>query len=139
MINLKRIFKILAVIAILLIIDASCSKRDIKRMPPVTTERIASLFNVYKPSVFKASYNQLVETSELYFTENAKEGGIRALQKVAAYIHGFSNISTQARISLAIPLCILLFFMAILSFSRILGKRLEITLDDTTSTGNVFK
>lgn len=136
----KRILKITLLLLALVLFDLACSNRKVSEMPPITGERIVSLYTIYNPMDIKPTFYTLKDTANNYLEENVKSDSITFLQKFAAYAHGLERIHPHQRLVLITPICLLLFVIACFFFAIVLKRtRLNITLEEKTSKGTVLK
>ncbi len=133
---IKRVIKITLLLLFLIVFDQSCTNRDFSKMPPMTVSRAVSLYSVYNPFNIQPAYLSLKEKVKASYAENAKEGGIVPLRKLAAGIRGFDQLEQKDRLSLMTACCFLLFIVAIIVFSVLLRRnKLKIHLEEKTRQG----
>lgn len=137
---LKRTLKIALLLLVLIVFDTTCTNRDIGKMPPLSGERLRSLYSIYNPAAIRPAWRALKEAADKTFEENDKGEGVAAVQRFAAYMQSFDQIDRHQKLVLITPACLLVFAAACLLFARILKRTgLNIVLDENTRKGTVLK
>lgn len=114
---LKQVWKVIKIVfclLVLLVIDQTCTHRNIATLPDYTTEHVATLYTIYKPSTMKMAY----ETWAVSIAEQPKAEGF--MDNAKRYVTTYFQMDNTLQIAFLMPLVVVVFVLVILIMNLVM-------------------
>ena len=114
---LKQVWKVIKIVfclLVLLVIDQTCTHRNIATLPDYTTEHVATLYTIYKPSTMKMAY----ETWVVSIAEQPKAEGF--MDNAKRYVTTYFQMDNTLQIAFLMPLIVVMFVLVILIMNLVM-------------------
>lgn len=114
---LKQVWKVIKIVfclLVLLVIDQTCTHRNIATLPDYTTEHVATLYTIYKPSTMKMAY----ETWVVSIAEQPKAEGF--MDNAKRYVTTYFQMDNTLQIAFLMPLVVVVFVLVILIMNLVM-------------------
>ena len=114
---LKQVWKVIKIVfclLVLLVIDQTCTHRNIAALPDYTTEHVATLYTIYKPSTMKMAY----ETWVVSIAEQPKAEGF--MDNAKRYVTTYFQMDNTLQIAFLMPLVVVVFVLVILIMNLVM-------------------
>ena len=114
---LKQVWKVIKIVfclLVLLVIDQTCTHRNIATLPDYTTEHVATLYTIYNPSTMKMAY----ETWVVSIAEQPKAEGF--MDNAKRYVTTYFQMDNTLQIAFLMPLVVVVFVLVILIMNLVM-------------------
>ena len=114
---LKQVWKVIKIVfclLVLLVIDQTCTHRNIAALPDYTTEHVATLYTTYNPSTMKMAY----ETWVVSIAEQPKAEGF--MDNAKRYVTTYLQMDNTLQIAFVMPLIVVMFVLVILIMNLVM-------------------
>ena len=126
-----RVIKIVVCLLVLLVVDQTCTHRNIAAMPDYTTEHVATLYTIYKPSTMKMAY----ETWAVSLAEQPEAEGF--MDNAKRYVTTYLQMDNTLQIAFVMPLIVVVFVLVILTMNLVMKhstRKFKMTTGTTRAT-----
>ena len=134
---LKQVWKVIKIVfclLVLLVIDQTCTHRNIAALPDYTTEHVATLYTIYKPSTMKMAY----ETWVVSIAEQPKAEGF--MDNAKRYVTTYLQMDNTLQIAFVMPLIVVMFVLVILIMNLVMKHSTrKFKMSTVTSRATIVK